>query len=216
AAITVAQTFEGEPVTAEQLRAAGAMTVLLKETIKPNLVQTLEGQAAFVHCGPFANIAHGNNSLIADRVALKLGDYVVTESGFGSDMGMEKFFNIVCRAGNLVPSAVVVVATVRALKHHGGDPDGGLDAIEQGSANLRRHLEIVRSFGLEAVVAVNRFGGDSDDEIEAVRRLALEYGAHAAETNEAFERGGAGAASLAEAVVAAADRPGDFAHTYPL
>ena len=119
-AITVAQTYEGEPVTAEQLRAAGSMTVLLKETIKPNLVQTLEGQPAFVHCGPFANIAHGNNSLVADRVALKLGEYIVTESGFGSDMGMEKFFDIVCRAGNLRPSAVVLVATVKALKHHAG------------------------------------------------------------------------------------------------
>src|SRR5438477_8773051 len=135
-AITVGSTFEGEPVTAEQLRAAGAMTVLLKDTIKPNLVQTLEGQPVFVHCGPFANIAHGNNSLVADRVALKLGDYVVTESGFGSDMGMEKFFDIVCRAGNLKPNAVVLVATVKALKHHAGDPDGGLEAIEIGSANM--------------------------------------------------------------------------------
>src|SRR3989442_6965178 len=131
-AVTVAQTFDGEPVTAEQLRAAGAMTVLLKETIKPNLVQTLEGQPALVHCGPFANIAHGNNSLVADRVALKLGDYVVTESGFGADMGMEKFFDIVCRAGDLRPNAVVLVATVKALKHHGGDPNGGNDVIERG------------------------------------------------------------------------------------
>ena len=139
-AITVGYTFEGEPVLAEQLRAAGAMTVLLKDAIKPNLVQTLEGQPALVHCGPFANIAHGNNSLVADRVALKLGDYVVTESGFGSDMGMEKFLNIVCRVGDVRPSAVVLVATAKALKHHGGDPEGGLDAIERGSANLERHL----------------------------------------------------------------------------
>src|ERR671939_346033 len=143
-AITVARTFEGEPVTAEQLRAAGAMTVLLKETIKPNLVQTLEGQPALVHCGPFANIAHGNNSLVADLVALKLGDYVITESGFGSDMGMEKFFNIVCRIGGLSPSGIVLVATVRALKHHGGNVDGGLEAIERGSANLERHIAIIR------------------------------------------------------------------------
>ena len=126
-AITVGNTYEGEPVNAEQLKAAGAMTVLLKETIKPNLVQTLEGQPAFVHCGPFANIAHGNNSLVSDRVALKLGDFVLTESGFGSDMGMEKFFDIVCRAGGLTPCVSVLVATVKALKHHGGDPDGGLD-----------------------------------------------------------------------------------------
>jgi len=215
-AITVAYTWEGEPVTAEQLQAAGSMTVLLKDAIKPNLVQTLEGQAAFVHCGPFANIAHGNNSLVADLVALKLGEYVVTESGFGSDMGMEKFLDIVCRIGGLSPSAVVLVATARALKHHGGDPDGGVDAIERGSANLERHLGIVREFGLKAVVAVNRFPGDTDDEVEALRRLALEYGAHAAELNEAFERGGEGAAALAEAVVDAAESPSEFDFVYPL
>jgi formyltetrahydrofolate synthetase len=215
-AITVAYTWEGEPVTAEQLRAAGSMTVLLKDAIKPNLVQTLEGQAAFVHCGPFANIAHGNNSLVADLVALKLGDYVVTESGFGSDMGMEKFLDIVCRIGGLSPSAVVLVATARALKHHGGDPDGGVDAIERGAANLERHLGIVREFGLKAVVAVNRFPGDTDEEVETLRRLALDYGAHAAELNEAFERGGEGAAALAEAVVDAAESPSEFDFVYPL
>jgi len=215
-AITVAYSFEGEPVLAEQLQAAGAMTVLLKDALKPNLVQTLEGQPALVHCGPFANIAHGNNSLVADLVALKLGDYVVTESGFGADMGMEKFLNIVCRAGGLSPSAVVLVATAKALKHHGGDPNGGLAAIEVGAANLRRHLEIVREFGLRAVVAVNRFPGDTDAEVELVRRLALEHGAHAAELNEAFERGGEGAAALAEAVVDAADHPNEFEYTYPI
>ncbi len=215
-AITVAYTWEGEPVTAEQLQAAGSMTVLLKDAIKPNLVQTLEGQAAFVHCGPFANIAHGNNSLVADLVALKLGDYVVTESGFGSDMGMEKFLDIVCRIGGLSPSAVVLVATARALKHHGGDPDGGVDAIERGAANLERHLGIVREFGLKAVVAVNRFPGDTDEEVESLRRLALDYGAHAAELNEAFERGGEGAAALAEAVVDAAESPSEFDFVYPL
>ncbi len=215
-AITVAQTFEGEPVTAEQLRAAGAMTVLLKDTIKPNLVQTLEGQPAFVHCGPFANIAHGNNSLVADRVALKLGDYVVTESGFGSDMGMEKFFDIVCRAGGLKPNAVVLVATVKALKHHAGDPDGGAKAIEIGAANLARHLGIVREFGVNPVVAINRFPGDTTEEIELVRKLAVEQGAYAAEVNDAFEQGGAGAAALAEAVVAASDEPSSFDFVYPL
>jgi formate--tetrahydrofolate ligase len=214
-AITVAYTFDGEPVLAEQLHAAGAMTVLLKDALKPNLVQTLEGQPALVHCGPFANIAHGNNSLIADLVALKLGDYVITESGFGSDMGMEKFLNIVCRAGGLTPSAVVLVATAKALKHHGGDPEGGLDAIERGAENLRRHLEIVGGFGLRAVVAVNRFPGDTDEEMELVRRLALEHGAHAAELNEAFELGGVGASALAEAVVDAADHPNAFEFTYP-
>jgi formate--tetrahydrofolate ligase len=215
-AITVARTFEGEPVTAEQLRAAGAMTVLLKDSIKPNLVQTLEGQPALIHCGPFANIAHGNNSLVADRVALKLGDYVVTESGFGSDMGMEKFFHIVCRAGGLKPNAVVLVATVKALKHHAGDPDGGLDAIETGAANLARHLGIVREFGVNPVVAINRFPGDTTEEIELVRKLALEQGAYAAEVNNGFSEGGAGAAALAEAVVAAADEPSNFDFLYPL
>jgi formyltetrahydrofolate synthetase len=214
--ITVGATREGEPVTAEQLKAAGAMTVLLKETIKPNLVQTLEGQPTFVHCGPFANIAHGNNSLVADRVALKLGDVVVTESGFGADMGMEKFFDIVCRVGGLTPSAVVLVATVKALKHHGGNPDGGAEAIEAGSANLVRHLGIIREFGLNAVVAVNRFPADTDEEIEQVRRIALSNGAFAAETNEAVARGGEGARSLAEAVVAATDEPSSFAPVYPL
>src|SRR5919198_1072775 len=129
-AITVGYTFQGEPVTSEQLHAAGAMTVLLKDALKPNLVQTLEGQPAFIHCGPFANIAHGNNSLVADLVARKLGDYVVTESGFGSDMGMEKLLDIVCRVGNLQPSAICLVTTVKALKHHGGDPEGGVEAVE--------------------------------------------------------------------------------------
>ena len=201
-AITVAYTYEGEPVTAEQLKAAGAMTVLLKEAIKPNLVQTLEGQPAFVHCGPFANIAHGNSSLVADLVGLKLGDYVVTESGFGSDMGMEKFLDIVCRVGNIAPSAIVLVATAKALKHHAGDPDGGAAAVERGAANLERHIGIVREFGLNAVVAVNKFPGDTDDEIETVGKLALEMGAHSTAVNGAFEDGGEGARELAEAAVA--------------
>jgi formate--tetrahydrofolate ligase len=215
-AITVGNTYEGEPVTAEQLRAAGAMTVLLKETIKPNLVQTLEGQPAFVHCGPFANIAHGNNSLVSDRVALKLGDIVITESGFGSDMGSEKFFDIVCRAGGLTPCASVLVATVKALKHHGGDPDGGIEAVERGSANLIRHLGIIGEFGLNAVVGVNRFPDDTDEEIELIRSIALANGAFAAEPNDAVSRGGEGAAALAEAVVAATEEPSSFAPIYPL
>jgi formyltetrahydrofolate synthetase len=215
-AITVGTTYAGESVTAEQLKAAGAMTVLLKETLKPNLVQTLEGQPVFVHCGPFANIAHGNNSLVADRVALKLGDIVVTESGFGSDMGMEKFFDIVCRVGGLAPSATVLVATVKALKHHGGNPDGGLEAVERGSANLVRHLGIIREFGLEAVVAVNRFPDDRDEEIERIREIALANGAFAAEPNDAVTEGGEGAASLAEAVVAATEQPSSFAPVYEL
>ncbi len=221
-AITVAYSYDGaKPVTAEDLGAAGAMAVLLKEALKPNLIQTLEGQPCLMHCGPFANIAHGNSSLVADLIGLKLGDYVVTESGFGSDMGMEKFFDIVCRVGGLRPSAVTLVATVRALKHHGGiedDPrvgrEAGLAAIETGAANLRRHLGIVKEFGLPCVVAINRRPGDTDEELALVKRLAIEAGAFAAEINEGFERGGAGATALAEAIVDACEQPNDFSFIY--
>ena len=220
--ITAAYQFDGvTPVTGEDLQAAGAMTVLLKDALKPNLIQTLEGQAALMHAGPFANIAHGNNSVIADRIALKLGDYVLTESGFGSDMGMEKFMDIVCRAGELRPDAVVLVCTVRAIKHHGGmdeesdSPEVNRKAIEDGMSNVYHHLKLVKEFGLPCVVAVNRRPGDTDDEVEMVRSLALEGGAFAAELNEAFEKGGDGAAKLAEAVVAAADEPSDFQFLYP-
>jgi len=220
--ITAAYQFDGvTPVTGEDLQAAGAMTVLLKDALKPNLIQTLEGQAALMHAGPFANIAHGNNSVIADRIALKLGDYVLTESGFGSDMGMEKFMDIVCRAGELRPDAVVLVCTVRAIKHHGGmdeesdSPEVNRKAIEDGMSNVYHHLSLVKEFGLPCVVAVNRRPGDTDEEVEMVRSLALEGGAFAAELNEAFEKGGDGAAKLAEAVVAAADEPSDFQFLYP-
>ena len=193
-AITVAHSFNGaEPVTAEDLGAAGAMAVLLKDALKPNLIQTLEGQPCLMHCGPFANIAHGNNSLVADKIALKTADYVVTESGFGSDMGMEKFFDIVCRFGELQPSAVVLVTTVRAIKHHGGvgeDPRVGrasaMRALEAGMANVRRHLGIIGQFGMPAVVAVNRRPDDTDEEIEFVKRSAVEAGAFAAEQNDGF------------------------------
>jgi len=221
-AITAAHSFDGgKAVTAEDLGAAGAMTVLLKDAIKPNLVQTLEGQPCLMHCGPFANIAHGNNSLLADLIGMKLGDYVVTESGFGSDMGMEKFFDIVCRFGGLTPSTSVLVTTVRAIKHHGGieddprvDRQHGRSAIETGMANVRRHLKIVAQYGLPCVVAVNRRPGDTNEEIELVKRLALEAGAFAAEANEGFSNGGAGAADLAEAVVAACDQPNTFHQLY--
>ncbi|MEA2394011.1 MAG: formate--tetrahydrofolate ligase [Solirubrobacteraceae bacterium] len=220
-AITVAYSYSGgRPVTAEDLGAAGAMAVLLKDAIKPNLIQTLEGQPCLMHCGPFANIAHGNSSLIADMIGLKLGDYVVTESGFGSDMGMEKLFDIVCRVGDLKPSCVVLVSTVRALKHHGGVDDPDADAItshaaiETGMANLRRHLGIVAEFWVPCVVAINRRPGDTDDEIELVRRLALEAGALAAEVNEGFVRGGEGAADLAAAVVDACEQPNRFHPLY--
>jgi formate--tetrahydrofolate ligase len=220
--ITVAHSFDGgRPITAEDLGAAGAMTVLLKDAIKPNLIQTLEGQPCLMHCGPFANIAHGNNSLVADRVGMKLGDYVVTESGFGSDMGMEKFFDIVCRFGDLQPSAVVLVTTVRAVKHHGGiaddprvDRQHGLSAIETGMANVRRHLGIIKQFGLPAVVAVNRRPGDTNEEVELVKRLALEAGAFGAEANEGFAKGGIGAADLASAVVEACEQPNSFHPLY--
>src|SRR6266508_2823516 len=214
--ITVASTGDGEPVTAEQVGAPGAMAALLRDALKPNLVQTLEGQPALVHCGPFANIAHGNNSLIADLLGLQLADYVVTESGFGSDMGFEKLLDIVIRQGAVAPAAVVLVVTTQALKHHGGDPNGRLEALERGSDNLAAHLRIVRQFGLEAVVAVNRFPGDSAVELDATRRLALDLGALAAEINDGFEQGGAGAVRLAEAVVDASARPVPYRPLYDL
>jgi formate--tetrahydrofolate ligase len=174
-----------------------------------------------MHCGPFANIAHGNNSLVADQVGMKIADYVVTESGFGSDMGMEKFFDIVCRFGGLAPSAVVLVTTVRAIKHHGNVEDDprversqALSAIEVGMANVRRHLAIIREFGMPAVVAVNRRPGDTNEEVELVKRLALEAGAFGAEANEGFAKGGIGAADLATAVVEACEQPNSFHPLY--
>ena len=211
----------GKPITAEDLGAAGAMTVLLKDALKPNLVQTLEGQPALVHCGPLGTTDHGNNSLIADLIGMRLGDYVVTECGFGSDMGMEKFFNVVCRVGKLAPAAVVLVISGRAVKHHGGlaedsdaDPMTRLNAIEVGMANVRRHLGIIDTFGVPAVVAINRRAGDTDEELELLRRLATEAGAAAAHINDGFARGGAGATELARAVIEACQRPYDFHHLY--
>jgi formate--tetrahydrofolate ligase len=210
--ITIGYSRDGKAITAEDLGAAGAMTVLLKDALKPNLVQTLEGQPCLMHTGPFANIASGNNSLVADRIGMKVADYIVTESGFGADMGMEKFFDIVCRFGDLTPSAVVLVCTVRAIRHHAGGDDGDL---EEGFANVAHHLQTITKFGLPAVVAVNRRPGDSDEDVEAVRQLALKAGAHGAEINEGFEQGGKGVAKLAEAVVAACDAPSDFKLLYP-
>jgi formate--tetrahydrofolate ligase len=220
--ITVAHSFDGgAPITAEDLGAAGAMSVLLKDALRPNLIQTLEGQPCLMHCGPFANIAHGNNSLVADLIGMKLSDYVVTESGFGSDMGMEKFFDIVCRFGGLSPSAAVLVTTVRAIKHHGGIEDDprtdrarGRAAIEGGMANVRRHLANVKQFGLPCVVAVNRRPGDTNEEVELVKRLSLEAGAFRAEANEGFAKGGIGAADLAGAVVDACEEPSEFRMLY--
>jgi formate--tetrahydrofolate ligase len=215
-AITVATSSDGARVTAQDLQVAGAMAVLLKDAIKPNLVQTIEGQPALVHCGPFANIAHGNSSLIGDLVGLKLADYVITEGGFASDLGFEKFIDIVCRTGGLSPDAVVLVATVQAMKRHGGDPDGGLPALERGAENLRAHLRIVKELGFDAVVAVNKFPGDSQLELEAVSALALEHGAFGTAVNDAYARGGEGARALAELVVEAANRAAQARFAYEL
>ncbi len=220
--ITVAHSYDGgRPVKAEELGAAGAMAVLLKDAIKPNLIQTLEGQPCLMHCGPFGDIDHGNSSLVADLIALRLGDYVVTESGFGADMGMEKLFDIVCRIGGVTPSCVVLVCTATALKHHAGldtpervDAARGLAAIVEGSKNLQRHLAIVREFGVPCVVAVNRLSDETDEEIDLVVQLAQEYGAHAAVAHEGFQSGGEGATDLARAVAEACETPAEFRLLY--
>jgi formyltetrahydrofolate synthetase len=219
--IVVAETRDRRSVTAEDLRVAGAMTVLLKDAVRPNLVQTLEGQPALIHTGPFGNIATGNSSIVADRVGLKLADYVVTEAGFGSDLGFEKFAHIVCRYGNIRPSAAVLVATVRALKSHGGVPDGPAlserddAALARGAENLAAHIGIVRTFRVPCVVAVNRFHADTDGEIELLRSLARDAGADRVVVNEAFEKGGAGAVDLANAVTEACEIPSEFAPLNP-
>ena len=218
--IVVGGRRDQSPVTANDLKADGAMIVLLKDALQPNLVQTLEGNPAFVHGGPFANIAHGCNSVVATRAALKLADYVVTEAGFGADLGAEKFFDIKCRKAGLEPDAVVLVATVRALKMHGGIARNALGeedvtAVERGFANLGRHLDNLVKFGVPAVVAVNRFTADTDAEIAAVRRLAAERGA-AAHVCTHWAEGGAGTESLAQAVAALADSgDAEFAPIYP-
>lgn len=227
--VIVAFDRSGNPVTAEDLGVAGAATVLLKDAIMPNLMQCLEGQPAFVHAGPFANIAHGNSSIISDKIALKLADYVVTESGFGSDIGMEKFFDIKCRYSGLIPNAVVLVCTVRALKMHGGGPkvtpgrplnaaytEENLELLEAGVANLQAHIQIVKRFGIPAVVSINRFPTDSPAELELVKKLAVEAGAETAVVGNYWAEGGKGAAELAEAVVAAAEKPSQFEFLYPL
>jgi formyltetrahydrofolate synthetase len=218
--VVVAQTHGGAPMTAEDLKVAGAMTVLMKDAIRPNLVQTLEGQPVLIHAGPFGNIAHANNSIIEDRIALKLADYVVTEAGFASDLGFQKFCDIVCRLGGFKPSASVLVTTVRALKSHGGvafdtlgEPD--LDAVKLGSENLAAHVEIVKAYGLPCVVAVNRFPTDTQDEIDLVRELAGAAGAQKVVVNDGFSRGGDGAVELAEAVVEACERPNSFKQLTP-
>ncbi len=227
--IVVATSRDGKAVTTEDLGVAGAMTVLLRDAIKPNLLQTLEGGPAYVHCGPFANIAHGNSSIIADRVALSTSDIVVTEAGFGADMGAEKFFDIKCRASGLQPDAAVVVATVRALKMHGGvgrivagkplDPaltSENVEAVRAGAANLAKHIEIVRAYGVPVVVAMNAFPTDTPAEFEAIREVALAAGARDAVVTTNFAEGGKGAEALAAAVWDAAELGGGaFQLLYP-
>lgn len=219
ASIVVGYTREDQPVTAGQLKAQGAMAALLKDAINPNLVQTLEHTPAFVHGGPFANIAHGCNSITATRMALKLGDYVVTEAGFGADLGAEKFLDIKCRKAGLKPDAVVIVATVRALKHHGGAAKGqlgeeDLEALERGIPNLLKHIEnITVKFGLPAVVAINRFPTDTEAELDLVRRRCQELGVHVA-LSEVWAKGGEGGLELAEEVLKLTEQPNTFHMLY--
>src|SRR5688572_18539562 len=230
--MVVATSKKGEAVTVEDLGVAGAVTVLMKDAIKPNLMQTLEGTAAMVHAGPFANIAHGQSSIIADKVALKLvgkDGFVVTESGFGADIGMEKFFNIKCRYSGLIPHVVVMVATVRALKMHGGGPkvvagkplaaeytEENLDLLTKGLPNMVQHIENALKYGVNVVVAVNSFVNDTEAEVELVRAAALEAGAMDAVVSRHWMEGGKGAVALAQAVVKAAEQPSNFQFLYPL
>jgi formate--tetrahydrofolate ligase len=218
--VVVASTYDGEPVIADQLRVAGAMTVVMRDAIEPNLVQTLEHQPVFIHAGPFGNIAHANNSIIEDRIALKLADYVVTEAGFGSDLGFQKFCDIVCRLCGFVPSAGVLVTTVRATKSHGGMPfdDLGsedLDALRRGIDNLEAHIGIIRRYGLPCVVSINNFPTDTDAELELIHELATGAGAETVVVNRGFAEGGKGAVDLAEAVIAACERPSSFHQLTP-
>ena len=227
--IVVATDWDGNPITAEDLGVAGAMTVLMKDALMPNLMQTLENTPAFVHAGPFANIAHGNSSVIADMIAVKLAEYVVTESGFGADCGMEKFFNIKCRVSGLIPNCVVIVATIRALKMHGGvgkvvpgKPlpkellEENLPALEKGCENLAANIRIAKLFGVPVVVCINRFDTDTDREIELVREKAIEAGAEDAVPSEHWAKGGEGAIDLAKAVIKACEKPSNFQFLYPL
>ncbi len=225
--IVIGSSTSGEPITAEDLRAAGAMAVILKEAIKPNLMQTLENTPVLVHAGPFGNIAHGNSSIVADRVGIRGGDFLVTEAGFGADMGAERFFNIKCRASGFEPDAAVLVATVRALKVHSGHhrvkagrplPDGLLqenpDDVHAGAENLRKQVENIRLHGVSPVVAINAFPTDHPSEHAAIREIAEALGARVAVCNH-FAEGGRGATDLAEAVAEAAEEPTSFRFLYP-
>jgi formyltetrahydrofolate synthetase len=231
-AMVIGTSKAGEAITADDIGAGGALTVLMKDAIFPNLMQTLEGTPAFVHAGPFANIAHGNSSIVADQLALKLvgpDGYVVTESGFGADIGMEKFFNIKCRYSGLIPNCVVLVATIRALKMHGGGPkvvagqplnaaytDENLELLEKGCSNLAKMIQNARKFGIPVVVAVNKFMHDTPAEVELVRKKAKEAGAIDAVMSNHWAEGGAGAVALGKAVIAACEQPSKFQFLYPL
>ncbi|HXU19032.1 MAG TPA: formate--tetrahydrofolate ligase [Verrucomicrobiae bacterium] len=222
----------GEAITADDIGVGGALTVLMKDTIMPNLMQTLEGTPAFVHAGPFGNIAHGNSSIVADQVALKLvgpDGYVLTESGFGADLGMEKFFNIKCRYSGLVPNCVVMVATIRALKMHGGGPkvvagqplnpaytEENLELLEKGCSNLIKMIDNARKYGIPVVVGVNRFQYDTPAEVDLVRKIAMKAGAVDAVMSNHWAQGGAGAVELGKAVIAACEKPSKFQFLYPL
>jgi len=221
AKMIVAYTYDGKPVTAHDLKAEGAMAALLKDALKPNLVQTLEGTPAFIHGGPFANIAHGCNSVTATRMALKLADYVVTEAGFAADLGAEKFIDIKCRKAGLKPSAVVIVATVRALKYHGGVAKAdlnneNLEALEKGLPNLLQHVENVKNvYGLPCVVAINAFPTDTKAELDMVEKRCNELGVNVA-LSEVWAKGGEGGKALAEEVVRLCEQPNHFQFTYEL
>lgn len=227
--IVIGLTYDKQPVTAEMIGAAGAMAVLMKEALRPNLLQTLENTPAFVHAGPFANIAHGNSSILADLIAVKCGDYVFTEAGFGADIGAEKFFNIKCRASGLKPNAAVLVATVRALKSHSGRykvvagkklPPEMLELnvgdVEAGAANLIKQIENVRKHGVTPVVAINVFEGDHPEEIAAIKQIAVEAGALGAAVSRHFAEGGAGALELAEMVMSASEGDSTFQPLYDI
>jgi formate--tetrahydrofolate ligase len=219
--IVVGTTRDNKPVAVESLGVTGALMTLLRQAILPNLVQTMEGQPAMVHAGPFGNIAHGCNSILADRLGLAYADYVVTEAGFASDLGFEKFMHIKARQSGLLPNAAVLVASVRALKWHGGTPRRALEtpdpaAVKSGAANLVHHVNAVGSFGIPVVVAINRFGSDSVEEIQEVERIASEAGARAAVECSGFSEGGAGATALAEAVAQATDAEYDVNYAYSL
>lgn len=220
---------DGTAITAEDIKAAGAATVVMKDSIKPTLMQTMEGTACFVHAGPFANIAHGNSSIVADRIAVRLGDYVVTEAGFGADIGAEKFFNIKCRASGLTPNAALLVCTVRALKMHSGKfkivPGKPLDAglleenlaaLDEGMPNLVKQIENIKAHGVPVVVAINRFPHDTDAEHEAIKKAALAAGAHGCEVSDVFMKGGEGGQAIAEAIESACDAGSNFAPLYDL